>query len=520
MIEQHVHIQIMVKQLELVSLLNQITSESYIKPQFTSSSFYDEDCNLDALITDMDDHELCQVKNKLPNKTLVIYCVQPEKLSQLSSEALTCIDYFWFLPLTKDQLTVNYLQIIKRLEEKWDAQLNQIFLNTVIDSVPDLIWFKDIKGSHLKVNQSFCNAVGKTKQQCHQRGHYYIWDLKQEEYEKGEYVCLETEEIVMKEKKTFAFDERVKSKAGLRQFKTYKSPLFNSQHELIGTCGVAHDVTDLQNMNAELDILLRSLPFSVLVVDQQSNILIANDQFGKQFNESDNQIIGVSYETWKANYFRDCTLTWDGNEVEILQNGVTTYFVVHEEPILDIFHDQVGMLCIWHDITVEKSLRHQIIETANTDFLTKLYNRRYFYQYIANEWKTQPITLLYLDVDNFKQINDLHGHQVGDQVLITVAQLMQKNFSSAMNTRLGGDEFLATFLDGITQQQLLAQAQALQNEFQLDLTRELNLPGFTLSMGIATTRDVTLPIDSIIQLADNALYQAKESGKAKICLYK
>lgn len=115
-----------------------------------------------------------------------------------------------------------------------------------IDSVPDLIWFKDVRGAHLKVNNAFCSAVGKTKNDVQGRGHYYIWDLKQEEYEQGEYVCLETEEIVLREKKTRAFDEKVKSKHGLRQFKTYKSPIFDEDHQVVGTVGIAHDVTDLK----------------------------------------------------------------------------------------------------------------------------------------------------------------------------------------------------------------------------------------------------------------------------------
>ena len=89
------------------------------------------------------------------------------------------------------------------------AEKDKRFVSTAfdgaIDSVPDLIWFKDVRGAHLKVNNAFCSAVGKTKNDVQGRGHYYIWDLKQEEYEQGEYVCLEMEEIVLRDRKTRAF---------------------------------------------------------------------------------------------------------------------------------------------------------------------------------------------------------------------------------------------------------------------------------------------------------------------------
>ena len=69
---------------------------------------------------------------------------------------------------------------------------------------------------------------------------------EKEEYEQGEYICLESEEIVLQEKKTCIFDEKVKTKHGMRQFKTYKSPIFDDNEQLIGTVGIAHDVTDLE----------------------------------------------------------------------------------------------------------------------------------------------------------------------------------------------------------------------------------------------------------------------------------
>ncbi len=69
--------------------------------------------------------------------------------------------------------------------------------------------------------------MGKTKDQVEGRGHYYIWDITPDEYAQGEFVCLESEEETMRSSTTLLFDEQVKTKSGMRQFKTYKSPLID-----------------------------------------------------------------------------------------------------------------------------------------------------------------------------------------------------------------------------------------------------------------------------------------------------
>ena len=124
----------------------------------------------------------------------------------------------WIRPCTEAFVAFRLHRLFEHIKIIKDCHLAQRYLDTGINSIPSLIWFKDIRGAHLKVNDSFCRAVGKTKADVEGRGHYYIWDMKKEEYEQGEYICLESEEIVLQEKKTCIFDEKVKTKHGMRQF--------------------------------------------------------------------------------------------------------------------------------------------------------------------------------------------------------------------------------------------------------------------------------------------------------------
>ena len=134
-------------------------------------------------------------------------------------------------------------RLYERLKEEKDAWLVHNYWQTTINMVPDLIWYKDKRGAHLEVNDAFCHVVGKTKDDIRGRGHYYIWDLTEEQYKKGEFVCNESEIEVLTKCKPMRFDEHVLEGKDMRQLSTYKSPLFDLDGQVMGTVGVAHDVT-------------------------------------------------------------------------------------------------------------------------------------------------------------------------------------------------------------------------------------------------------------------------------------
>lgn len=91
-------------------------------------------------------------------------------------------DQVWIKPFDKEKVLSSFSGVMERLKQREESVLTQKYLDTLIDSLPDLIWFKDARGAHLKVNDSFCRAVNKTKAQIAGRVHYYIWDLEPDEY--------------------------------------------------------------------------------------------------------------------------------------------------------------------------------------------------------------------------------------------------------------------------------------------------------------------------------------------------
>lgn len=475
----------------------------------------------DVIILDLPAAELAQTKEFCPQNAYIVVCTAPEDVGAIAQAWAESADDIWLKPLTPTLLAFKLHRLFQTIKLKKDFVLCQTYLDTVIDSSPSMIWFKDLQGRHLKVNKEFSEAVGKPKSDIEGREHYYIWDIPEEEYKKGEYVCIETEDIVLQERKTCLFDEQVKSRYGMRQFKTYKSPIFDEHGEIIGTVGIGHDITDLANLGAELEILLRSMPFGILIKDAAQRIINVNDKFESDFQITKDSIIGNSYEEWKQEFLKHKVSNEGNNRCEVMLNidGKNKFFEIYEEPILDIFKNEVGLMCICMDTTIEKTLREEILFNANTDLLTGLYNRRYFYEYIQNHLAKEQINVLYMDLDNFKSINDSYGHQIGDKALKEIGRLMQATFPDNFVARIGGDEFLIVVLGRYDAQELRFKAQMLLEQMKKAFGGSDKFKALSASIGISSMKNSEMSIDELIRQSDMALYQAKRLGKSRCCFY-
>lgn len=410
--------------------------------------------------------------------------------------------------------------LIGRVKENFDSRRYKICLETATDSVPDLIWFKDLRGAHLIVNDSFCKAVEKTKEQIYKRGHFYIWDIPKEEYEQGEYICLESEAVVINAGKTCLFDEKVKTKSGMRQFKTYKSPMYDVNGELFGTCGVALDVTDLHNISNELTVVLESVPFGIMIEDNDETLISFNSTLAEYFPDIKgyekrncaawkNHVIG---EAEKANM----------NEFAVKKNGVPRIIKFAKEPVHDVFGEIIGRVIIFQDVTAERLFQKRTMEHANTDFLTKLNNRRSLFAHLDKIKNSPQLSMITVDLDNFKKINDTLGHAVGDEILVGTAEILNECFSKDFVARLGGDEFLIVINRRTDREILEKETQVLIDAFRKKFSGNPDYSVMTMSAGIATA---LVPDgyqhnpESLMYSSDCALYKAKKGGKSRFVFY-
>ncbi len=176
-------------------------------------------------------------------------------------------------------------------------------------------------------------------------------------------------------------------------------------------------------------------------------------------------------------------------------------------------------------VTQNMDLLEQIEAIRNSaikDYLTGLYNRRHFFDVgntvLANARRSDvPIALAMMDIDHFKRVNDTYGHDVGDDILAKISEVMSQRVRKAdLLARFGGEEFciMATH---VTEEQ----AEAFFNELR-ELIASASIPvgenplSVTISIGVCAGSRESL--DEMITIADGKLYEAKESGRNRVCM--
>jgi diguanylate cyclase (GGDEF)-like protein len=163
----------------------------------------------------------------------------------------------------------------------------------------------------------------------------------------------------------------------------------------------------------------------------------------------------------------------------------------------------------------------KIQHAANTDYLTDLANRRAFFrsadQRIAEYTKRKvPYALAMIDIDHFKQVNDNYGHEAGDQVLKVIALYMRKHFGAGLTARLGGEEF-AVLIHGVDSDQLYNKLDDFRREIAVS-----SMPAgdtqISTSISLGVVFDSTEALSQQMNLADSALYFAKENGRNQVII--
>jgi len=204
----------------------------------------------DVILADLQDVDVLEAVPKLlsakgSEAELILLADRDQIL--LLTDKLPEIKDIWTMPMSDEEIRFRFLRWQQTCKMSKDFWQTSHFFESTINNVPNLIWYKDKKGIHTKVNDSFCKTVNKTKEQVEGRGHAYIWDVDHDDP-----ACIESELEVMNTKKTCISEETVKSGDGTRLLTTYKSPLYDIDGSVMGTVGVAIDVTQERAYEQEI----------------------------------------------------------------------------------------------------------------------------------------------------------------------------------------------------------------------------------------------------------------------------
>jgi diguanylate cyclase (GGDEF)-like protein/PAS domain S-box-containing protein len=199
--------------------------------------------------------------------------------------------------------------------------------------------------------------------------------------------------------------------------------------------------------------------------------------------------------------------------------GEKQHFQVHIQNLLSNAHVG-GMVFTFHDITERAAVEEALTHEATHDVLTGLPNRSQVLVRLAEaitraKENRSTIGALFIDLDNFKTINDTLGHEMGDQLLINVAKRIEHTIRPAdMAARLGGDEFVVILENAVGQESGEAIAKRLADQFALPFRLGSNEMAVTASIGIALSDENDHEPNDILRKADAAMYSAKRQGKS------
>ena len=306
------------------------------------------------------------------------------------------------------------------------------------------------------------------------------------------------------------------------------------------------DMDELRYIIAAVERLYKNTEHKVLIVDDSlvfrntlkkmvqnlffKVVAVANGQEALQMLKSDSQIklILTDYNMPDMNGLeltKKVRKIYSKNEISIIaissdHNGeISALFLKHgaTDYITKPFSKEEFSCRLNNAIEALENI-WTITNSANRDFLTGLYNRRYFFkdmtEYFYNaKIKHENFCIAMIDIDNFKKINDTFGHDMGDKVIIRLAEILLHNTNEGdLVSRFGGEEFCIVLKD-IEPEIALKRLEKIRTKVQKALISKDNI-AFTISIGVSFIQDDNL--DEAINIADMMLYKAKHNGKNMI----
>jgi len=415
-------------------------------------------------------------------------------------------------------------------------QQHLALLHSVLDQTGSFIYAKDIQGRYIYANQAVLDLFGKESHEVIGFDDSHFFDLSvSAQLKENDHKVLTENIIVEKEEQNFVLHSQQSW-----FFRSRKTPLVDSDGQVIGLCGISHDITQekeleslVKDQSQLLDIILNNVDAHIYMKDEQRRFRYVNcktaESLGKSVeeitNQKDTEILPLDiaehfyqsdkqvFETNQKVVIEESVLNMQGNERHYISTKIPMSLSDKERVLIGFSTD----------VTELYQLKEQFKKQANTDPLTKLYNRRYFIEHAEREFSRaqrseEPLSIISLDLDYFKKVNDQYGHLAGDKVLKQVAEQLQSlSRQEDVLARIGGEEFSMLLINTSPQDALIAAERICSEQanhlIEIDTETTINV---RVSVGVATRMSCDLTFEQLFRRSDNALYQAKSQGRSRV----
>lgn len=287
----------------------------------------------------------------------------------------------------------------------------------------------------------------------------------------------------------------------------------------------------IQNHTTQIENIIKSSPFPIIISRlSDDKIIVANNNAIKLFGIKPSELERYKLKDFFVDQENRKLLNEhlerekEIRDFEILvktATGNTPFWLLTSANIIDYNYD-ITIYLAFQDITSRKNRETMLKNQAIRDPLTSLFNRRYFEDEVKQKASLAgpPFSILMIDVDKFKNVNDTYGHKVGDQVLIDLANTCVKALrDNDIVARFGGEEFVI-YLHNTDEDKSKMVAERLRETIEVSKTDigDDKTISITASIGIATSK-LSTDIDTMVKMADSALYRAKNNGRNRVEIF-
>ncbi len=436
------------------------------------------------------------------------------------------------------------LEDINELCIHWDAHTRN---RQLAEGLPQLAWSCLPDGTCEYLNRRWCEYTGLS--QAEQLGFGWLNQVHPEDRDR----LVQAWMTAVGSCQPMYIYFRVRRYDGeYRWFDTRALPEFNEQGEVVRWLGTNSDVTEYETTRQALADSERRFraafdhaPLGMAIITAEGHILQANPAF--------NQLLGFAQEQ-QPNRRRLNLLgfkmkdvshpsDWEVEDRKLLElQGLGLPVVRYEKRYLTKDNDIIytvtnvslvqlsgGESCYLYqvvDVTDRKSYESRLLNLAHHDELTGLYNRAKLYEvfdgFLINSQRAgQNFAVLFVDLDNFKQVNDSLGHEAGDELLRVVARRMRKYLrQDDCVARLGGDEFIILLRDVADKQAVCRVVELLIEKISSPIRLDVALVHVGMSAGVAVYPFDGDTVQTLMRNADSALYDAKGRGRGCFQVYR
>jgi len=422
---------------------------------------------------------------------------------------------------------IGISKIVRDITERKKAAeaFNRLFLRNeaILDSVPDIIMQVDNDKKYVWANKSGIAFFGED-----------VIGKEASSYFEGEQDTYVTTNPLFDGDQNIIYVESYQRRydGEIRLLAWWCRALNDENGHPMGALSTAQDITEHKKSERELRKLSQAIeqsPNSVIITDSEANIEYVNAAFTAATGYTLDEVVGKNpryFQSGKTSPELYLTLwgqlnegkSWHGEFVNKKKDGTEFIEEVKIAPIYQTDGSLSHYMAIKDDITEKKHTEERVHYLANYDLLTGLPNRAQLIEritYFINVAKRHDgeFAVMFLDLDHFKDINDMLGHSIGDILLVELAKRIQSTIREEDTiSRLGGDEFIfilpSTSVHGVA-----SVVEKLLENITKPFSIEQNELIVTASIGIAI-----YPIDgsdpeTLLKNADTAMYQAKQNGR-------